>query len=78
MHTAEVVIAQLMTRRPARICSHQSGSAMIFTGRITGPTYEGYHKVGFRPVNLECHNLTEREGMERFSQVYSLDFKSLH
>ena len=51
---------------------------MIFTGRITGPAYEGYHKVDFRPINLECYNLTEREGMERFSQVYSSDFKSLH
>ena len=24
---------------------------MIFTGRIIGPAYEGYHKVDFRPVN---------------------------
>ena len=50
---------------------------MIFTGRIIGPAYEGYHKVDFRPVNLEWHNLTEKEGMQRFSQLYYLAFKSL-
>ena len=50
---------------------------MIFTGRIIGPAYEDHHKVDFRPVNLEWHNLTEKEGMQRFSQVYYLAFKSL-
>ena len=50
---------------------------MIFTGRIIGPAYEGYHKVDFRPVNLEWHNLTEKEGMQHFSQLYYLAFKSL-
>ena len=80
IHTAEVAIAQLTTKRlqgVVAISMAKNRSAMIFTARTVGPAYEGYYKVDFKPVALECHDLTVKEGIQRFTQVYYSTLKSL-
>ena len=77
IHTAEVAIAQLTTKRlqgVVAISMAKNRSAMIFAGRAVGPAYEG---VDFKPVALEWHDLTEKEGIQRFMQVYYSTLKSL-
>ena len=79
IHT-EVVIVQLTTKRlqgVVAISMAKNRSAMIFAGRAVCPAYEGYYKVDFKPVALEWHDLTEKEGIQHFTQVYYSTLKSL-
>ena len=62
IHTAEVVIAQLTTKRlqgVVAISMAKNRSAMTFAGRAVGPTCDGYCQVNFKPVALEWHDADE-------------------
>ena len=53
IHTAEVAIAQLTTKRLQGVVAITMGKnrlAMIFAGRAVGTTHNGYYQVSFKPV----------------------------
>lgn len=59
IHTAEVAIAQLTTKRlqgVVAISMAKNRLAMIFAGRAVGPTCDGYCQVDFKPVRMARFN----------------------